>query len=316
MDFITSAYYLYFLPVVFLLTFTVASANRRRPILILLVMSYIFFWLASGWHLILLLASTLVDWTAGKKMHETEDDRLRKRWLRISLVTNLTLLGVFKYLDFILQSWNLASLRFTDALEVGTLGLALPVGISFYTFQTMSYTIDIYRKKQTPYDSLLDFACYAAFFPQLVAGPIVRADHFREQIKAPLVPSAHRFRLGLTFIIYGITKKLVIADNVAVHANEVFVEGEHLANIGLIWWATLCLASKFTATFQPTPTLPSARLILSGWNFLKTSKRRTPLLHHRISGVAGTSRSPRGSAIISTSHLGARVKDGTVCCWL
>ena len=250
MDFITSAYYLYFLPVVFLLTFTVASANRRRQILILLVMSYIFFWLASGWHLILLLASTLVDWTAGKKMHETEDHRLRKRWLRISLVTNLTLLGVFKYLDFILQSWNLASLRFTDALEVGTLGLALPVGISFYTFQTMSYTIDIYRKKQTPYDSLLDFACYAAFFPQLVAGPIVRADHFREQIKAPLVPSAHRSRLGLTFIIYGITKKLVIADNVAVHANEVFVEGEHLANIGLIWWATLCFGIQIYCDFS------------------------------------------------------------------
>ena len=183
MDFITSSYYLYFLPVVFLLTFTVGSGQRRRQILILLVMSYLFFWLASGWHLILLLASTLVDWTAGKKMHETEDGRQRKRWLRISLVINLSLLGVFKYLDFIVQSWNLASLRFTDALEVSTLGLALPVGISFYTFQTMSYTIDIYRRKQTPYDSLLDFACYAAFFPQLVAGPIVRADHFREQIK-------------------------------------------------------------------------------------------------------------------------------------
>ena len=218
MDFVTPEYYRYFLPLVFLLTFGVASRQRRRQILILLVMSYVFFWLASGWHLILLLISTCIDLTAGRKMHETDDAVQRKRWLRISLVTNLSLLGVFKYLDFIIESWNLVSLRFTDSLDVGAVGLALPVGISFYTFQTMSYTIDIYRKKQKPYESFLDFACYAAFFPQLVAGPIVRADHFREQIKEPLAPSAYRFRLGLTLIIYGIAKKLVIADNVAVHA--------------------------------------------------------------------------------------------------
>ena len=250
MDFVTPEYYLYFLPVVFLLTFGVASRQRRRQILILLVMSYVFFWLASGWHLILLLISTCIDWTAGQKMHETDDHARRKRWLRISLVTNLSLLGVFKYLDFLIESWNLVSLRFTDSLDVGVVGLALPVGISFYTFQTMSYTIDIYRKKQKPYDSFLDFACYAAFFPQLVAGPIVRADHFREQIKEPLAPSAYRFRLGLTLIIYGIAKKLVIADNVAVHANEVFVEGEHLANIGLIWWATLCFGIQIYCDFS------------------------------------------------------------------
>ena len=210
-------------------------------------------------------------------MHETDDHVRRKRWLRISLVTNLSLLGVFKYLDFLIESWNLVSLRFTDSLDVGVVGLALPVGISFYTFQTMSYTIDIYRKKQKPYDSFLDFACYAAFFPQLVAGPIVRADHFREQIKEPLAPSAYRFRFGMTLIIYGIAKKLVIADNVAVHANEVFVEGEHLANIGLIWWATLCaLASKFTAIFQRTPTSPLALHTSSVWNFLRISKPPMP----------------------------------------
>lgn len=250
MDFITSTYYLYFLPVVFLLTFGIASRQRRRQVLILLVMSYIFFWLASGWHLILLLISTCIDWTAGRKLHDSEDDINRKLWLRISLVINLSLLGVFKYLDFLIDSWNLVSLRFADSLEFETLGLALPVGISFYTFQTMSYTIDIYRKKQKPYDSFLDFACYAAFFPQLVAGPIVRADHFREQIKEPLRPSAYRFRLGLTLIIYGISKKLVIADNLAVHANEVFVEGEHLANIGLIWWAALCFGIQIYCDFS------------------------------------------------------------------
>ena len=92
-----------FPPLVFLLTFGVASRQRRRQILILLVMSYVFFWLASGWHLILLLISTCIDWTAGRKMHETDDHVRRKRWLRISLVTNLSLLGVFKYLDFLIE---------------------------------------------------------------------------------------------------------------------------------------------------------------------------------------------------------------------
>ena len=83
----------------------------------------------------------------------------------------------------------------------------------------MSYTIDIYRRKQKPYDSFIDFACYAAFFPQLVAGPIVRSDHFRKEIEKPLRVDSARFRLGLTLIIYGIAKKLVIADNVAIHGH-------------------------------------------------------------------------------------------------
>jgi alginate O-acetyltransferase complex protein AlgI len=114
----------------------------------------------------------------------------------------------------------------------------------------MSYTIDIYRDKNKQFDSFLDFACYAAFFPQLVAGPIVRADHFREQIKAPLKIDSVRFRLGLTLIIYGIAKKFIVADNVALHANAVFVEGEHLANIGLVWWATLCFGIQIYCDFS------------------------------------------------------------------
>lgn len=250
MDFVTSSYYLYFLPIVFILTIGLASKRRRSQILILLSMSYVFFWLASGWHIILLLISTCIDWTAGQRMQRSEDIKYRKRWLKVSLITNLSILGIFKYLDFLIESFNLVSLKFTEGLDISTFDLALPVGISFYTFQTMSYTIDIYRKKQKPYDSFLDFACYAAFFPQLVAGPIVRADHFRDEIQKPLTSSPYRFRLGLTLIIYGIAKKLVIADNVALHANAVFVEGEHLANTGLIWWATLCFGIQIYCDFS------------------------------------------------------------------
>ena len=186
MDFVTPEYYLYFLPAVVFLTIGIASRKRRMQILILLVMSYLFFYLASGWHIILLLISTCVDWTAGKKMSQSNNHSHRKRWLQASLIVNLSLLGIFKYLDFIIESLNFAALKFGSSPALDTFGLALPVGISFYTFQTMSYTIDIYRNKQSPYDSFLDFACYAAFFPQLVAGPIVRADHFRKEIEQPV----------------------------------------------------------------------------------------------------------------------------------
>ena len=250
MDFVTTEYYLYFLPAAFILSIWLCFGVRKYQISILLLMSYLFFWFASGWHLILLLISTCVDWTAGKKIAASDDRSVRIKWLRASLVTNLTLLGVFKYLDFIIESINWFSLKIPGSPEIETLGLMLPVGISFYTFQTMSYTIDIYRDKNKQFDSFLDFACYAAFFPQLVAGPIVRADHFREHIKAPLKIDSVRFRLGLTLIIYGIAKKFIVADNVALHANAVFVEGEHLANIGLVWWATLCFGIQIYCDFS------------------------------------------------------------------
>jgi alginate O-acetyltransferase complex protein AlgI len=250
MDFVTPGYYYWFLPVVVFLCLFMARRKRNIQILILLGMSYLFFFLASGWHILLLLTSTLVDWTAGKKIHQTEDKIRRKRWLQASLVINLSLLGIFKYLDFLIETWNLASLRFAWAPELDTYGLLLPVGISFYTFQTMSYTIDIYRGKSPPYERFRDFACYAAFFPQLVAGPIVRSQHFLKQIEKPISTNQYRFRLGLTLIIYGITKKLLVADNMAIHVNSIFVEGAALQNIGLIWWGSLCFGIQIYCDFS------------------------------------------------------------------
>ena len=105
MDFVTSEYYLWFLPIVFLLTFTIGHKQKRRQIGILMVSSYVFFWLASGWHMLLLLTSTLVDWTAGKNIHQSEDQKIRKRWLMGSLTINLGLLAIFKYLDFLIESY-------------------------------------------------------------------------------------------------------------------------------------------------------------------------------------------------------------------
>ena len=250
MDFITTDYYFWFLPIVFLATFTIGHKKRRKQILILLVSSYVFFWLASGWHILLLLVSTITDWTASKKIHNSDDSRYRKRWLRGSLIINLGLLGLFKYLDFLIQSLNWVTLKLANSPEIDTFGLLLPVGISFYTFQTMSYTIDIYKGKNKPYEDFLSFSCYAAFFPQLVAGPIVRADHFEKEIEKVLSPSSMRIRLGLTLIVYGLAKKLIIADNMAIHVNTIFDDVEGLTNIGLVWWGALAFGIQIYCDFS------------------------------------------------------------------
>ncbi len=226
-------------------------------------MSLVFFWLASGWHVLLLLLSTTIDWRSGNSIHASSDKRVRKRWLMISLITNLSLLSIFKYLDFLIRSFNLAALKISNSPGLDELGLALPVGISFYTFQTMSYTIDIYRRKTVPYQSFIDFGCYASFFPQLVAGPIVRADDFKTQLDRPISYNSANVKIGLTLIIYGLFKKIVFADNLALHANQIFTEGEHLGNIGLIWWASLCFGIQIYCDFSAYTNiaLGSARLL-------------------------------------------------------
>ncbi|MBT3441186.1 MAG: MBOAT family protein [Euryarchaeota archaeon] len=249
MDFINFDYYTLFLPIVVLLV--MASRRKlRRQISILLISSYIFFILASGWHVILLIISTVIDWFAGSKIHNSDKHKTRKKWLLTSLFVNLGLLCLFKYIDFIIKSLNLFTMKIGHDLDLGTLNLILPVGISFYTFQTMSYTIDIYRRKHTPYENFIDFASYAAFFPQLVAGPIVRSQHFLEQIRKPLASNAFRTRLGLTLIIYGLAKKIVIADNVALHVDSIFSEGTALNNTALVWWGALCFGIQIYCDFS------------------------------------------------------------------
>lgn len=246
-----------------ILTLVIFVRRKQTQVIILFVMSLVFFWFASGWHVILLLFSTSIDWRSGNSIYASNDDRVRKRWLMISLVTNLSLLSIFKYLDFFIRSLNLAALKISNSPGLDELGLALPVGISFYTFQTMSYTIDIYRRKMTPYQSFIDFGCYASFFPQLVAGPIVRADEFKDQLDGSISYRSANIKIGLTLIVYGLFKKIVFADNLAIHANQIFTEGEHLGNIGLIWWASLCFGIQIYCDFSAYTNiaLGSARLL-------------------------------------------------------
>jgi alginate O-acetyltransferase complex protein AlgI len=178
-------------------------------------MSYLFygFWDPSLCSLIAL--STVVDYWCGRKIAEHTVPKTRKRWLYLSLFTNLGILGFFKYYDFFVEEFVLAFnfLGFALQSEDYLLNLMLPVGISFYTFQTMAYSIDIYRRDiKEPEKSFARFALYVSFFPQLVAGPVERAPHLLPQFSRPFRCSIPMVKEGLFLILLGFIKKVVVAD--------------------------------------------------------------------------------------------------------
>lgn len=188
----------------------------------LLVSSYVFY----GWwdwrFLFLIAISSLVDYLVGKQLFKTENTTRRKVLLWISLGVNLGFLLYFKYANFFIESFIDAFSLFGRELEASTLNIILPVGISFYTFQTLSYTLDIYRKKLEPSEDALAFFSFVSFFPQLVAGPIERASHLLPQFYNTYKFDYDRVRSGLLLVAFGLFKKMVIADQVAVLANQVF----------------------------------------------------------------------------------------------
>ncbi|MCB0374237.1 MAG: MBOAT family protein, partial [Muricauda sp.] len=184
--------------------------------------SYIFYgsW---DWRFLSLIAiSSLVDFYCGKRIHASDVDRQRRLYLAISLSVNLGILGIFKYCDFFISGFiDLMGVIGVQANQ-HTLNIILPVGISFYTFQTMSYTIDIYRRRMEPTTSLLNFSTFVAFFPQLVAGPIERAAELLPQIERKTVFNYVQFREGCFLILWGLVKKVLIADRLAVYVDAVF----------------------------------------------------------------------------------------------
>ena len=200
-----------FLCVVFGL-FWLTYRHRNLRSAIMLVASYVFYGAFNPLFLGLIGFSTLLDHKCGLLIHRSESERTRRIALLASLVMNLGLLGFFKYYDFGVENLGrlFASVGLSFPLE--TLGIVVPVGISFYTFQTLSYTIDLYRRRMEPARNLLDFALFVAFFPQLVAGPIVRAADFLPQLERPPRFTRERLHDGLYRIAIGLGKKVLIAD--------------------------------------------------------------------------------------------------------
>jgi len=210
----------YFLPLLLLSYHAMPNRGRRA---LLAIASYFFY----GWwdyrFIGLLWLSTVIDYLAGGAIHRTDDPRRRKRWLIVSVIANLGVLGFFKYFAFANRSlaamFELLGAGYPRALL--DVHVILPIGISFFTFQSMSYTIDIYRRKVRPAASFVDFACYISLFPQLIAGPIVRYSMMEDQLRRPEI-STGRFYLGMQFFIIGLAKKVLLADNLAPLADRFF----------------------------------------------------------------------------------------------
>ena len=211
-----------FLPIVFLLYWFVAQKNLKLQNALIVVASYVFY----GWwdwrFLSLIIFSTVVDYLIGQRLRTEDKQSKRKVLLWTSIIVNLGFLGFFKYYNFFLENFVDAFSLFGMQINANSLNIILPVGISFYTFQTLSYTIDVYRKKLEPTKDFMAFSAFVCFFPQLVAGPIERATNLLPQFYKKRTFEYHKAVDGMRQILWGLFKKVVIADNCAEFANQIF----------------------------------------------------------------------------------------------
>ena len=233
--------FLVFLPIVFVLYWFVVHRSLKLQNALVLVASYVFY----GWwdwrFLSLIAISTVVDYVVGLKIHAASQPIRAKRWLWVSVVFNIGLLGFFKYYNFFVESWVQAFSELGYEISPYTLQIILPVGISFYTFQTMSYSLDIYKKQLEPTRDFIGFAAFVSFFPQLVAGPIERASHLLPQLLNARKFDYQRAVEGMRLILWGLFKKVVIADSLAPMVNDIF------ANYTIYSGGVLILGAVFFA---------------------------------------------------------------------
>lgn len=230
-----------FLPIVFILYWFVANKNLKLQNILLLVSSYFFY---ASWDyrfLFLLIFSTLLDYFTGINIHEANGKKKKKIWLWLSISINLGFLGVFKYYNFFISSFAEALSNLGFEVNVWTLKVILPVGISFYTFHGLSYVIDIYYDRIKPEKNFVNYSVFVSFFPLLVAGPIERATHLLPQIQKKRFFDYSKAVDGLRQILWGLFKKIVIADNCAQYANLIFDNTENYSGsilvLGAIFFA-------------------------------------------------------------------------------
>src|SRR5210317_1194941 len=223
-----------FLPIVFIIYWFVTNKNLKLQNFLIVVASYLFY----GWwdwrFLSLILFSTIVDFTVGQKLRNEENQLKRKVLLWTSILVNLGFLGFFKYYNFFLDNFITAFSFFGQDIQAQSLNIILPVGISFYTFQTLSYSIDVYKRKLEPTKDFLAFSAFVCFFPQLVAGPIERATNLLPQFCNKRTFEYHKAVDGMRQILWGLFKKVVIADNCAQYADRIFSNSNNYSGSSLL----------------------------------------------------------------------------------
>jgi alginate O-acetyltransferase complex protein AlgI len=277
----------------------------------LLVFSYVFYAAWDPPFVLLLIASTIVDWFVAKAMAASTNATRKKLLLGVSLAFNLGLLVYFKYAGFATRS--LAEL-------LGALGVSwtpaapdvvLPIGISFYTFMTISYTIDVYLGRSKPARHFLDYALYVTFFPHLVSGPIVRATELVPQFETPRPITSSMLGWGAALMVIGLFEKVVVADGLLAPAVERIYSSPqgardliHLSTLDA-WSGTLAFAGQIFCDFAGYSTCAIGAAMCLGFSLPRTSAFRMPRSGSRTSGGAGTSRCRAGCATTSTSSSAA-----------
>ena len=257
-----------FLPVVFALYWFVFNKSIRLQNAFIVLASYFFYGFWDWRFLSLILFSTALDFVIGKMLQDEERAGRRKLLLAASLIVNLGFLGVFKYFNFFAESFSSLFTVLGYSFSPYSLQIVLPVGISFYTFQTLSYTIDVYRKKLPATYDFVAFAAFVSFFPQLVAGPIERAANLLPQFKVPRKFQYSMAVDGMQQILWGLFKKMVIADNFAVFANEIFGHSEQYSGLTLLLGA-MFFAFQIYGDFSGYSDIAIGTARLFGFNLMQ-----------------------------------------------
>ena len=224
-----------FLPIVLILYWAIGYKKFRNQNILLLIASYFFYGFWDWRFLLLIFISSLIDYFTGLEIEKSTTTTRKKFFLFFSLFWNLGILFVFKYYNFFIT-------EFTNSFGIGnseyafnTLNIILPVGLSFYTFQTLSYSLDVYKDKIKPTKNLLNFLCFVSFFPQLVAGPIERAGNLLPQFNKQRNLDIDNFKDGLRLILWGLFKKMVVADNIAIAVNTIYASPEDQGSLSLLY---------------------------------------------------------------------------------
>ena len=221
----------------------------RQKKINLLLASYLFY---AAWNppfVVLIWLSTVIDWLVAHKIHQSEKQSKRRGWLMISILVNLGILGYFKYGEFLLQNWQVLMASMGIDYQVPEWSIILPVGISFYTFQTMAYSLDVYFKRSKPGKSLLDFSLFVTFFPQLVAGPIVRPTYLIPQFEVPKKASQKMLTWGLGLMTLGLFQKVVIADGLLAPIVDSVYGARGAVTMVDAWLGTFAFAGQIFSDF-------------------------------------------------------------------